>query len=50
MQSLFQPAMNQFFRGIKGYNDFETFRERPYYFVIAVDGEIMETSQEPVGT
>lgn len=21
--------MNQFFRGIKGYNDFETFRERP---------------------
>lgn len=49
MQSLFQSAMNQFFRGIKGYNDFETFRERPYYFV-AVDGEIMETSQEPVGT
>lgn len=42
--------MNQFFRGIKGYKDFETFRERPYYFVIAVDGEIMETSQEPVGT
>lgn len=50
MQSLIQPAMNQFFRGIKGYNDFETFHERPYFIVIAVDGEVVETSQEPGGT